>query len=73
MCHVVPVFTYKYLTHIELLTMYVGETLYTPRIKTTFFTLVVVIFRVLFMEELMLCFLFDSDDRYYPIIVFPNS
>ena len=35
--------------------------------------LVVVISWALFLDELMLCFLFDSDDRYYPITVVPNS
>ena len=57
----------------QVYNMYVAETLFTPSIKTTFLILVVVILWVLFLEELMLCFLFDSDDRYYPIIVVPNS
>ena len=26
-----------------------------------------------FLEYLMMCFLFESNDRYYPIIVIPNS
>ena len=53
--------------------MYVAETLVISRIKTTLITFVVFILRVLFLEEIMLCLLFDSDHGYYPKIVVPNS
>ena len=44
-----------------VLTMYVAETLVILRITTTLIIFVIFILWVLFLEEFMLCFLFDSD------------